>query len=153
MSSDHFDDFRPVPVDLPSSEVLQQRLPESTHDACPDTGTCHHACPTTDGRHGVPCFRVLTCAPLSIAGFPGDRWPDAVRQEHGAPPAPREVDLTQAARWVRLMRDDPDMGLAYRGALGCWTELLGLASDGDAVDLIDTLADADPPVTAVVAPF
>lgn len=68
-------------------------------------------------------------------------------------PALREVNLTQAAQWVRLMRDDPEMGLGYRGALGTWAELLGLASDGDAVDLIDQIADADPPILATVPPF
>ena len=32
---------------------------------CPDDGTCHHDC-----QHNV-CFRVRTCAPLSLAG---DTW-------------------------------------------------------------------------------
>lgn len=35
---------------------------------CHDGGTCHHGC--ADG----PCFRVLTCGPLSGV-YPEDRWP------------------------------------------------------------------------------
>lgn len=40
-------------------------------DACPDGGTCHHAC-------GHACFRVRTSGPLSGV-YPGDRWPFEVR--------------------------------------------------------------------------
>ncbi len=42
---------------------------------CPDEGTCHHEC-----GHG-PCFRVLSCEPLSGV-FPGDRWPSYVVDEN-----------------------------------------------------------------------
>lgn len=34
--------------------------------ACPDGGTCHHACPTAD------CFRVAHAGPLSVTGT--DDW-------------------------------------------------------------------------------
>lgn len=42
---------------------------------CPDRGTCHHGCT-------VGCWRVANAAPLSIAKFPDNRWPDEVVAEH-----------------------------------------------------------------------
>ena len=42
---------------------------------CPDGGTCHHQCART-------CWRVWNCGPLSAAGFPDDRWPEAIRAAH-----------------------------------------------------------------------
>lgn len=143
--SGHFDDLQLEPMPA---------LPPSSPDACPDGGTCHHACPTQDARHGVPCFRVLTCGPLSAARFPGDRWPDAVRQEHGASPHLSEVNLTQAARWVLALREDGNLRTtSYSAALGTWAELLGLSTDAEAVAVAESMAMADPPVTATVAPF
>lgn len=43
---------------------------------CPDGGACHHSC-----RPG-PCFRVQSCGPLSVAGFPEDAWPPIVVELH-----------------------------------------------------------------------
>lgn len=43
---------------------------------CPDSGTCHHDC-------GDSCFRVVCCAPLGIARYPGDRWPENIRRIYG----------------------------------------------------------------------
>lgn len=39
---------------------------------CPDGGTCHHQC------SAGPCFRVITCGPLS-GTYPGDQWPAEIR--------------------------------------------------------------------------
>jgi hypothetical protein len=47
---------------------------------CPDGGACHHQC--TAGE----CFRVRFCAPLSLAGFPGNDWPDDIREQYGKQP-------------------------------------------------------------------
>lgn len=41
---------------------------------CPDTGTCHHGC-------SFGCWRVENAAPLSIAKFPDDRWPDDIKRD------------------------------------------------------------------------
>lgn len=61
-------------------------LRESEPNLCPDGGTCHHLCPLGVDPQGhltgLPCFRVVTCGPLSIAKFPGDRWPDDLRAVH-----------------------------------------------------------------------
>lgn len=43
---------------------------------CPDGGRCHHEC--TNGQ----CYRVKCCGPLSGV-FPGDEWPDAVKEANG----------------------------------------------------------------------
>lgn len=53
---------------------------------CPDGGTCHHECEQGRTRSGVvPCWRVREAGPLSAAGYPGDRWPEAVVREHTPP--------------------------------------------------------------------
>jgi hypothetical protein len=48
---------------------------------CPDSGVCHHMC----GTEGYPdkCFRVRFAGPLSGV-FPDNKWPKALREEHGA---------------------------------------------------------------------
>lgn len=53
---------------------------QSVPAGCPDGGTCHHACPLING-HGVPCFRVLCCGPLSGV-YAGDTWPGIIRRTH-----------------------------------------------------------------------
>jgi hypothetical protein len=45
---------------------------------CPDGGACHHGCVE---QKDWPCYRVLTCGPLSGV-MPGDRWPAAVVQHN-----------------------------------------------------------------------
>lgn len=55
---------------------------ESTPEACPDGGTCHHRCQGVESGKGMPCFRVLCCGPLSIAKYPRDRWPVDVKVAH-----------------------------------------------------------------------
>jgi hypothetical protein len=47
----------------------------SIPEQCPDTGTCHHACT-------IGCWRVTHAGPLSIAKFPGNRWPDHIKAEY-----------------------------------------------------------------------
>jgi hypothetical protein len=85
----------------------------------------------------------------------GDPEDGAVHGENvcgGWLPPPREVNLTQAARWVILLRDQgPDGSLS--AALGTWCELLGLGTDEEALAVAETMAKADPPVTATVPPF
>lgn len=69
-------------------------------------------------------------------------------------PALVDLDLTQAARWLLVLRDD---GLlkngAYRGALGLWCEMLGLSDDAQALALAEDYAARTEPVTATVPPF
>lgn len=77
----------------------------SVHGACPDGGTCHHACPGAPEGAGLPCSRVLSCGPLTIAGF-GDDWPAVVVERH------READAerirNRPTSWDRL-REIADM--------------------------------------------
>lgn len=44
-------------------------------EGCPDSGTCHHRCLTG-------CWRVAYAEPLSIVGYPQDRWPGDVRRQY-----------------------------------------------------------------------
>lgn len=64
---------------------------------CPDGGTCHHLCRER-------CFRVLTCGPLSIAGYPGDAWPREVVLQH----APGRVRAYGYAALSAPLRELPD---------------------------------------------
>lgn len=43
--------------------------------SCPDGGGCGHECLKV-------CWRVSNAGPLSIAKYPGDRWPLEVLREH-----------------------------------------------------------------------
>ena len=52
---------------------------------CPDGGTCHHGCIE---QVDWPCFRVLTCGPLSGV-MPGDHWPPEVVQHNNDKEASR----------------------------------------------------------------
>jgi hypothetical protein len=45
---------------------------------CPDGGACHHGCIE---QQDWPCYRVLTCGPLSGV-MPNDRWPKEVLQHN-----------------------------------------------------------------------
>lgn len=53
---------------------------------CPDTGACHHDC-----ERGS-CFRVRCAGPLSIAKYPGDRWPADVVEAMGNPPSQPSIE-------------------------------------------------------------
>lgn len=65
-----------------------------------------------------------------------------------------EVDLTSAAEWLIILRDNTDMGVAYAAALGMWSELLGAESDHAALDYAETLHAALPARTiATLPPF
>jgi hypothetical protein len=91
---------------------------------CPDGGTCHHGCAERDGR----CFRVQTCEPLSIAGFPGDEWPESVRALH-APESPSEwaIRLAKKRRLAQERKDVTHEELdirAVNSAIGSLTRAL-----------------------------
>lgn len=95
---------------------------------CPDTGTCHHGCwgqrRESEGVVDVrtrPCFRVLSCGPLSGV-FPGGAWPEAVvvaeRQAAGRQQDRENAgNLERAASALRAAvaatapgsREDPDI--------------------------------------------
>lgn len=137
----------------------------STRDACPDGGTCHHECTLIHGK-GKPCFRVLTCGPLS-GTFAGDTWPDWLRRDHrhadrvatalandepvpSAPSTPETVNLTTAAAMLVAMEDVG--GSAADGARAVWRGLTGLEGT-DALEVARDLVLASRDVTAHVAPF
>lgn len=78
--------------------VSTARMYVATAGQCPDGGTCHHGCwerrplgPGFVDQRGRPCFRVLTCGPLS-GKFPGDYWPPEVLA------AEREADRREFER-------------------------------------------------------
>lgn len=73
----------------------------SIPDRCPDSGSCHHECP-----EGGACFRVLTCGPLSIAGYPHDEWPEAIVEEHRARQTP---EVGANAEWDLFVHSDPSV--------------------------------------------
>lgn len=88
------------------------------------------------------------------------------RTQEAVPPQPeeaatgtvRDVDLTQAASWLTVLRNDPELTREYRGALGMWVEMLSAASDEDALAYAETLMaakDLHPtrPVRAYTTPF
>lgn len=52
---------------------------------CPDGGTCHHGCIE---QSNWPCYRVLTCGPLSGV-MPNDQWPPEVVQHNNDKEASR----------------------------------------------------------------
>jgi hypothetical protein len=62
---------------------LEMRERKHRPGGCPDDGRCHHNCGTD-----TVCFRVACCGPLSAAQYPGDTWPEEVRQA--------EVERTRA---------------------------------------------------------
>lgn len=64
--------------DFPKFEHTGETVTTEQAVRCPDGGKCNsrRACPA-----GGPCTRVLSCGPLSGV-YPGNRWPDALRQEH-----------------------------------------------------------------------
>jgi hypothetical protein len=51
-------------------------MSDTKAQVCPDGGTCHHQCEPS------ACFRVRNCGPLSVANYPGNRWPDDVQAQH-----------------------------------------------------------------------
>lgn len=64
------------------------------------------------------------------------------------------LDLTRAAAWLLLVHDDPDMGESHRTvAMTLWTELLGGMGRRSALDFAREVVDANPPLTAHIAPF
>jgi hypothetical protein len=108
----------------------------STHDACPDTGTCHHECPgTAETGKGLPCFRVLTCGPLSIAKM-GDYWPDHIRHQHRLAAVTDEdlYDLGAAER--RVIRGGAAggwVGSPGQRAIDAVSALTGITFQGESV--------------------
>lgn len=80
--------------------------PARFRPSCPDSGACHHNCP----NGGLPCFRVMHCAPLSIAKYPGDAWPDEMKSDHALADAQRAAIVTPTytgpeRRYCRLGRE------------------------------------------------
>lgn len=65
--------------------------PDDQRPQCPDGGACHHEC--GDG----PCFRVLTCEPLSDTGW-GAKWPAEIALIHRNREATRKLPDESCAR-------------------------------------------------------
>lgn len=62
--------------------------PEEPWRHCPDNGRCHHGCGERE------CWRVHGAGPLSAAHFPGDHWPEAIRQRYANPNPDPLADAT-----------------------------------------------------------
>jgi hypothetical protein len=72
------------------------------------------------------------------------------------PPAaslPDTVNLTAFAQWVVLLHTDTLLGGPYRGAIGAWCEATGAPDDETGLAWARQVAEARPPVTAVLPPF
>jgi Domain of unknown function (DUF5664) len=82
---------RAFPIEHP--EQLSAAVQKLLKRSCPDDGTCHHEC-----NLGAPCFRVLTCGPLS-GKFPDDQWPEDVWRVHRARDAARDLQTMTGEVW------------------------------------------------------
>lgn len=114
----------------------------SDRRACLDQGACHHDCADK------ACFRVACCGPLSGV-FPGDEWPDEVREQHGQ----KRAAPTARIEWVpagvdsergRVNGNDV-FHLSYPGQ---WSNVFVLTSPliflGDRMGWLGTIEGSDP---------
>lgn len=62
-----------------------------------------------------------------------------------------EVNLTQAAAWLLLLHDEPDLTREYRGALGMFAEMLSL-DNAEALAYARELVARKPTQTVAIVP-
>lgn len=78
---------------------------------CPDGGTCHHLC-----GDAKPCFRVVTCGPLS-GTYPGNRWPPDVTAAERELEAVLADDIRVCARCRKVLVGQDEAGWYYQQAV------------------------------------